>query len=220
MGGIVSGVTNAVGGLLGGIGTNKQLKQQSKYTDKAMGAQREGLQTAQNYLDPYVDAGQDALGQAQGQLSDGFDRAGLLSDFYGGQEYGLMSNAANNAALASAEATGTLGASTTQNRLGSIASQLGQNYLSQMYQQYQDRFSNLMDIAGTGANAGAQLGGFATGTANNLSGLYQTKGNIQGQKAALPWMTAAYMNNSIGNGAAQDLNSAPQAAGSFFGAMI
>lgn len=216
MGGAISGITGAVSGIIGGIGTNKALNQQEKAINQQKDAVREGYNTASGLLTPYTEGGADALTAAQGLAGQTLDRNQALTDFYGGQEYQTLSNQANRSALASAEATGTLGSSTMQNRLGAITAQLGQNYLTDMYNEQQQRFQNQYSLANMGLNASNQLAGYATGQAQSLSDLYGTQGNVKAAKAALPYQVAANANSSIGNGAASDVNQFGGMAGSLF----
>lgn len=216
MGGAISGITGAVSGIIGGIGTNKALNQQEKAINQQKDAIRQGYNTASGLLTPYTEGGTDALSAAQQLAGQSLDRNAALQDFFGGDEYQTLSNQANRQALASAEATGTLGSSTMQNRLGAITAQLGQNYLNDMYNQQQQQFNNQYGLANLGLQASNQLAGYATGQAQNLSGLYGNQGQVKAAKAALPYQVAANANSSIGNGAASDVNQFGGMFGSLF----
>lgn len=202
MGSVISGVTNAVGGIVGAIGSNKALNQQEKALNQQKDQYRQGYATAENALNPYNTVGANAIDQAGQLAGQTLDRNAALQDFFGGQEYQTLSNAANRSALASAEATGTLGSSTTQNRLGAITAQLGQNYLNDMYNEQQQQFQNQYNLSGLGLNAANALGNFAMGNANAMSQIYGMQGQVKGAKAALPWQTGANSIMSVGNGVA------------------
>lgn len=202
MGSVISGVTNAVGGIVGAIGSNKALNQQEKALNQQKDQYRQGYATASNALNPYTTVGANAIDQAGQLAGQTLDRNQALQDFFGGEEYQTLSNAANRSALASAEATGTLGSSTTQNRLGAITAQLGQNYLNDMYNEQQQQFQNQYNLSGLGLNAANALGNFAMGNANAMSQIYGMQGQVKGAKAALPWQTGANSIMSIGNGVA------------------
>ncbi|AZF88655.1 DNA ejection [Escherichia phage Skarpretter] len=202
MGSVISGVTNAVGGIVGSIGANKAMNQQEKAINQQKDAVREGYNTASTLLTPYTQGGTAALASAQDIANNPLDRNQLLQDYYGGAEYQTMSNQANRQALASAEATGTLGSSTMQNRLGSITAQLGQNYLADMYNQQQQQFNNQYGLANMGLQASNQLAGYATGQGQQLATLYGNQGQVKAAKAALPWQTGANSIMSVGNGVA------------------
>jgi hypothetical protein len=220
MGGAISGITGAVSGILGGIGTNKALKQQQKATDKQMDYQRELAQQQAEWLSPFREAGAGALPQLTAIAGQPIDREQLLSDYYGGQEFAQSEEAARRSQLASAEATGGLGSTATSNSLAAIAPTLGQNYLNAMQAQQQDMYNQLLGLTNVGLTGAGAQSAAATGTTNALTALAGQKGQILGQKAALPWNTAASANSSLGYGAAQDVNSFSNMFGGMFGGMI
>lgn len=214
MGGVVSGVGNAVSGVIGGIGAHKAAKQQQKYQDKAMDQQREGYQNAVEWMSPYQEAGQYALTGLQGIAGQPIDRNQALAQYFASPEYKMMSDQARYQSLNAAEATGGLGSTATGNQLASIAPTLGQNYLADMTNQQQNMYSQLMGLSGLGAESANALGNYAIGQGNTMAGMYQQKGQIMAGKAALPWQVGASANSSINNGAASDIN---QFTGTFGG---
>lgn len=216
MGGAISGIGGAVSGVIGGIGAHKAAKQQQKYQDKAMGQQREGYQNAVHWVSPYEQAGQSALAGLQGIAGKPIDRNALLSNYFNSDEFAQLSNQARYQNLASAEATGGLGTTATINRLSSIAPMLGQNYLTDMTNQQQNMYAQLLGLSGLGAESANALGNYAIGQGNTMAGMYQQKGQIMAGKAALPWQVAASANSSINNGVASDVN---QFTGMFGGMM-
>jgi hypothetical protein len=216
MGGAISGVGNAVSGVIGGIGAQKAAKQQQKYQDKAMNQTREGYENAVNWVSPYEKAGQSALGGLQAMAGVPIDRNQLLTNYFASPEYQQMADQARYQSLAGAEATGGLGSTATSNQLASIAPTLGQNYLSAMTDQQQNMYSQLMSLAGLGAESANALGNYSIGQGNTMAGMYQQKGQIMAGKAALPYQVAASANSSMANGAAQDANSFT----SMFGGMM
>lgn len=216
MGGAISGVGNAVSGVIGGIGANKAAKQQQKYQDKAMDQSREGYQNAVNWVSPYQEAGQSALAGLQAIAGQPINRGQLLSDYFKSAEYRQLADQARYQGLNAAEATGGLGSTSTGNMLSSIAPTLGQNYLADMTNQQQNMYAQLMGLAGLGAESANALGNYAIGQGNTMAGMYQQKGQIMAGKAALPYQVAASANSSINNGAASDVN---QFTGMFGGMM-
>lgn len=214
MGGVVSGVGNAVSGVIGGIGAHKAAKQQQKYQDKAMDQQREGYQNAVEWMSPYQEAGQYALTGLQGIAGQPIDRNQALAQYFASPEHKMMSDQARYQSLNAAEATGGLGSTATGNQLASIAPTLGQNYLADMTNQQQNMYSQLMGLSGLGAESANALGNYAIGQGNTMAGMYQQKGQIMAGKAALPWQVGASANSSINNGAASDIN---QFTGTFGG---
>lgn len=217
MGGSISGPTNAISGIVGGIGSHKAAKQQQNYQDKAMNSQREGYQSAVGWMNPYQEAGQSALAGLQGLAGKPIDRNALLGQYFQSPEFQMMNDQARYNALNSAEATGGLGSTATGNMLASIAPTLGQNYLNDMTAQQQNMYSQLMGLSGMGAESANALGNYAMGQGNTMAGMYQQKGQIMAGKAALPYQVAASANSSIGNGAAQDVNKFADMFGSMFG---
>jgi len=216
MGGAISGIGGAVSGVIGGIGAHKAAKQQQKYQDKAMGQQREGYQSAVDWVSPYEQAGQSALAGLQGIAGKPIDRNQLLAGYFQSPEYKMMADQARYQSLNAAEATGGLGSTATSNQLASIAPMLGQNYLADMTNQQQNMYAQLLGLSGLGAESANALGNYAIGQGNTMAGMYQQKGQIMAGKAALPWQVAASANSSINNGAASDVN---QFTGMFGGLM-
>lgn len=216
MGGAISGIGGAVSGVIGGIGAHKAAKQQQKYQDKAMGQQREGYQNAVDWVSPYEQAGQSALAGLQGIAGKPIDRNQLLAGYFQSPEYKMMADQARYQSLNAAEATGGLGSTATNNQLASIAPMLGQNYLSDMTNQQQNMYAQLLGLSGLGAESANALGNYAIGQGNTMAGMYQQKGQIMAGKAALPWQVAASANSSINNGVASDVN---QFTGMFGGMM-
>lgn len=216
MGGAISGSGAAVSSVIGGIGARKAGKQQAKAQDEAMARQREGYAAAQSYLDPYQQAGQSALAGLQDIAGQPIDRNSLLSSYFQSDEYNQLANQARYQGLQASEATGGLGSTAMSNQLASIAPTLGQNYLTQMTDQQQNMYNQLMGLSTMGLNSANALGNFATGNASALSAMEQQKGQIKAGLAALPYQVAASANSSITNGAAQDVN---QFTGMFGGLM-
>lgn len=214
MGGAISGVGNAVSGVIGGIGAHKGAKEQQKYQDKAMNQQRQGYEDAVKWMSPYEKAGQTGLAGLQEIAGQPIDRNQLLQQYFASPEYKMMSDQARYSSLSAAEATGGLGSTATGNMLASIAPTLGQNYLTDMTNQQQNMYSQLMGLSGFGAEAANALGNYAIGQGNTMAGMYQQKGQIMAGKAALPWQVGASANSSINNGAASDVN---QFTGTFGG---
>lgn len=206
MGGAISGSGAAVSSVIGGIGAHKAAKQQQNYQDKAMKQARAGYQNAVDWVSPYQSAGQSALAGLQGIAGQPIDRDQLLQQYLASPEFNMLNDQARYNSLNSAEATGGLGSTAFSNRLASIAPMLAQNYLTDMTNQQQNMYSQLMGLSGLGAESANALGNYAVGQGNTMAGMYQQKGQIMAGKAALPYQVAASANSSISNGAAQDVN--------------
>lgn len=199
MGGAIKSAGGAVSGILGGIGANKAAKQQQKYQDKAMDQQRQGYNDAVNWMSPYEKAGQTGLAGLQAIAGQPIDRNKALAEYFASPEYKMMGDQARYQGLNAAEATGGLGSTATGNMLASIAPTLGQNYLTDMTNQQQNMYGQLMGLSGFGAEAANALGNYAIGQGNNMAGMYQQKGQIMGSKALIPWQTAATANQQTAN---------------------
>lgn len=217
MGGAISGITGAVSSVIGGVGASKAAKQQQKANDN----QQAMLQDQQTYqrqqMQPFVSAGTNALSQLTSIAGQPINRADTLRDYYNSDEYKQMADAARYNVLSSAEATGGLGSSATSNALGSIASDLGQNYLSTMTAQQQDMYNQLMGLTNVGLSAAGQNVNSSQQFASQQSNLLQQEGQIRAGRAALPYQVAASANSSMGNGAASDVNSFTNMFSGFFG---
>lgn len=199
MGGAIKSAGAGVSSIFSGIGAQKAAKQQQKYQDKAMNQQRQGYNDAVEWMSPYEKAGQSALAGLQGLAGQPIDRNKLLTEYFQSPEYKLMADQARYQSLNAAEATGGLGSTATGNMLASIAPTLGQNYLSDMTNQQQVMYDQLMGLSGFGAEAANALGNYAIGQGNNMAGMYQQKGQIMAAKAAIPWQTGAAVNQSAAN---------------------
>lgn len=175
MGGAVGDV---VGGVVGGItGTNKAADAQVNAANQSNALQQQMYQEAIQRYAPFLEAGMSGLQGLTGLVNN---RAGALADYYNSQEFSDLSNQARYQQLASAEATGGLGASATSNGLAAIAPQLGQSYMDSQY-------NRLMGLTGVGMNAA----GMQTNAGNNYGNAYSQNmsqiGAAQAGKATAPF---------------------------------
>jgi len=200
MGSVISGVAGGVSSILGGIGATKAANQQQQYQDKAMNQQKEGYATATGWLSPYEKAGQTGLAGLQAIAGKPIDRNALLTNYFKSPEYLQQADQARYQSLSAAEATGGLGSTATSNQLASIAPTLGQNYLSDMTNQQQNMYAQLLGLSGMGAESANSLSNLAMNQGSTMAGMYQQKGQIMAGKAAIPWQTAASANYSVGKG--------------------
>jgi len=146
--------------------------QQQAATD-SMDMQERMFNQQLDLLDPYRQAGLQGLESLGGVAGRPLDRNAELAQYYQSPEFAQMSGVARNQQLASAEATGGLGSTSTGNALASIAPQLGQSYLAQRSAQQQDTYNQLTGLANIGlSGAGAQAsyaGNYGSNTANTLN---------------------------------------------------
>ncbi|MFH2237368.1 hypothetical protein ABK650_24345 [Citrobacter freundii] len=132
----------------------------------------------------------------QGIAGQPIDRNKLLNSYYDSPEFAMQEDQARNSILRSAQATGGLGSTATGNLLGSIAPQLGQNYLNMMTDQQNNMYQQLMGLTNVGLSAG--------GAQNAAGGQYSNSyGQNMGQiGAAQAGKATAGFNTLAGLGAA------------------
>lgn len=151
---------------------------QADATRQATALQREQWETVMKKLEPYMQAGRPALEQLQGLSTlEGQNKA--LGDYYNSDQYRQLADQARYQSLASAEATGGLGATATGNQLAAIAPALGQNWLSGQMQNY----GNLLNI---GMNAASGQASAGQNYANNTSQLLQQQAALAAAQANRP----------------------------------
>jgi len=147
---------------------------------KAADAQLAASQSGQDYQEriyeqqrkdfmPYMQAGYKAVEGLQG-LTDPAQRGQMLTDYYASPEFQAMQNQAETRAARLGSVTGSLRSGSTYKNLESIAAQLGQNYLTNQYNQ-------LTGLANLGMGATSQGAGYAS----NLGNAAQMAQNQQGQ---------------------------------------
>lgn len=149
-------------------------------TQAGIASQQRGLDQSLGYGAQYRDAGGTSLSQMQ-QLSDPSGRANILSDYYGGDEFAQLSSQQEEQAMRNAAATGGMRSGTNQVALASIAPQLGQQYLGDLYNQN-------AGIANLGYGASSQAASSALQTGYN-QGQLQFQG---AQAVGQGYQNAAY----------------------------
>lgn len=170
MGGL--GAVGSIGSSLIAANASKQASnQQAQSQEMALMLQAQKFQTAQNALEPYVQAGQNVLPTLQNLLTPG-QSANQLAQMPGFQfqsQYGTM--AAKNAL--SAQGLGGSGGP-----LAVAVSNYNQG-LAGTY--YQNSVNALQNYANMGSGAASSLAGNAIGSGNAMAG---TAGNIGGAQAS------------------------------------
>lgn len=195
MGGIAKGIGNVVGSVVGGItGSNAAADAQVKAANQSNETSWKIYQDQVNRLAPFLNAGQTALTGLQGIAGQPIDRNKLLNSYYGSPEFAMQEDQARNSILRSAQATGGLGSTATGNLLGSIAPQLGQNYLNMMTDQQNNMYQQLIGLTNVGLSAG--------GAQNAAGGQYSNSyGQNMGQIGAAQAGKATAGFNTLMNGA-------------------
>lgn len=153
-------------------------KAQANATRDATELQRKMWQTNMNNLAPFTPLAKQYISQLQ-NLSTLEGQQQALGDYYNSQQFKDLTGQARYQNLAASEATGGLGSTATGNQLASIAPQLGQSFLSNQMNNYQ----NLANI-GLGALTGQANAG--QNYANNMSQLYQQQANFASANANRP----------------------------------
>lgn len=147
------------------------MAEQSAAQEDQIAFLREQYGDTQAALAPYREAGETFLPQLTEMLTPEA-RQSFISDYLAGDEYGAIQDQATQQLLQSAAATGSLGASGTEDRLARQTMQMGQQYGSNAYNQ---ALGNLTQ----GTNLGFQTFGpmlQAQGALNQ--GVQQGLGNI------------------------------------------
>lgn len=155
------------------------------YLSDAQRAAQAAGQQAQQGLDPYAQAGQNALQQQQalsGALGpDAYNAA--VAAIQGGPQFQAMQQQGEEAILANSAATGQLGGSNTQGALAQFRPQL----LSQLIN---DQYARLAGLSSGGQSAASQQGAFGLNGAGMQADIFGQQGQAQaggilGQQAAL-----------------------------------
>lgn len=182
-------------GIVSSIGAGKAAEEQAKALKKI--AQGYGTLTKKQYeaISPWMDAGKGALTAQMQMLANPINNQAALSGYYASPEYALQQDAASYAAMAGAEATGTLGNTATSNALAAEATSLGQNYLKSLNQQRQQQFTNLGGISSQGLGATKTMGGWASDNYNAAASMMRGASTAEGQSTMAPYMGVQSMLN-------------------------
>ncbi|WP_284311223.1 DNA transfer protein [Proteus mirabilis] len=151
---------------------------QADATREATALQREMWQTNMQNLAPFTPLAQQYIGQLQ-NLSSLEGQGQALNQYYNSQAFNDLSGQARYQQLQGAEAMGGLGSTATSNQLASIAPTLGQGWLADQMNNYQ----NLANI-GLGALQGQANAGQSY--ANNTGQLLQQNAAAQAAMANRP----------------------------------
>ena len=151
-------------------------KTQQRNADANIALQKEMYEKQLALGEPYRQFGEQYLPML-GDAMQPINREIELSAYYSSPEYAMMSDQARNQQLASSEATGGLGSTSTSNTLGAIAPQLGQQYLAMREGQQTDLYNRLM--------GGVNVGLSGTGIQHQATGQFGSNaGNIMSQSSA------------------------------------
>jgi len=200
MGGVVSGITDIMGGQEASEDLQKSLQQ-------SMALQKQYLGQAQGYMQPFYGAGQDALKQLQGMFSQMQDPQKfyqqMMSGYQTSPQAQLQMSQAQKAANQSAAASGMLGSGAEQKGLAGYAQQLTsadqQQWLNNMMGIHSQAIQGLGGLEQQGFGAGGQMGGWGMKTGSNLSDLMQQMGMAQAQGDKSMWSGIGEIAGGIGS---------------------
>lgn len=151
------------GAAISGVAANKASKTQAGAANKSLAVQERIYGQQRQDLQPFQQAGVNALRQYAGEFSGGFQEQP-------GYQFGLQQG--TDAVEASAAARGGLFSGAT----GAALNQFGQDYANTRYDNYLNRLQGLSNMGqSAAAMQGAAGQNYATGASNSLAGL----GNAQ-----------------------------------------
>lgn len=173
-------------GLVGGIysanqsskAANKATNAQTASDQAAMLQQQVNLEETRKLLAPYVQTGNQAIGQQGNLIGLGGNAAqqSAITALQNSPYFTSQLQAGQNAILQNASATGGLRGGNVQAALGQFAPQL-------LAQTIQSQFGNLGSLTSIGQNAAAGVGNAGANAANQNSALLQSIGNSQASGA-------------------------------------
>tara|TARA_R110002020_G_scaffold170313_1_gene359894 strand:+ start:90 stop:695 length:606 start_codon:yes stop_codon:yes gene_type:complete len=171
---------NIAQAFIGGRTADKAAGKQMDAEREALALQREMYETQRADFAPYMQAGVGALGGLQALTSpDG--RAQALNDYYASDEFSTMQGMANTNAARNAAVTGGLRSGSNYLALEGIAPQLGQSYLTNMYNQ-QTGLANLgMGATSQGAQSAYNFGNQGAMANRNMGMIGAQNAMAQGQ---------------------------------------
>lgn len=156
-------------------------KSQSDSAAAGIAAEERMFNRSLDLQQPYRDAGYGALSGLQG-LTTAQGRADALQGYYGSDEFTALQGQQESQAMRNAAMTGGVRSGNNQVALASIAPQLGQNFLSNQYNQLTGLANMGMGAASQGAQSANNLGSSMNATQQNIgqaqAANYLAQGNI------------------------------------------
>lgn len=180
---VASAGATIVGSVIGSNASGKASDAQVQAAQVGAASQERMFDKSLELQQPYRQAGYDAIQGLQG-LNNPAQRAQTLGNYYASDEYRMMEDQAQQSTLRSASATGNMRGGAGAAAIGTIAPQLGMNFLNNQQNQFTGLANMGMGAASQGANAASNLGTnlsnlhLATGDARAQN--YLTQGNIWG----------------------------------------
>lgn len=160
------------------IGANKQANAASQAGDQQYAAALAGIESQEKMFDkslelqqPYRQQGYAAL-RGLNDLTNPEKRGAMLDSYYNSNEYRNMQDQARASTLAGQSATGGLRSGASHAALEQIAPALGQQYLT-------NRYNDLTGLANMGMGAASQGAKGALSTGSNIGNLLAQGGAAQ-----------------------------------------
>ncbi len=174
--GIVAGATiAAVGGKMSSNASKKASKQQQAGVQAGIDAEERMFEKSLALQEPYREQGYAAL-EGLNELVDPAGREDLLNNYYQSGEYQAMNAQAEEQQLRNAASMGQTRGGGNQAAMATIAPQLGQNYLS-------NRYNQLTGMANMGMGAASQGANAATGLGRNMSAAHNNSASAAAQNS-------------------------------------
>jgi len=185
-------------GVLGSmLGANAEKKAAEEATQAQLDMAKMGIESQEKMFDkslelqqPYREAGYGALGGLQ-NMATGGGRQNMLNDYYQSGEFQAMQGQQEEQAMRNSLATGGGRGGVNQAVMGSIAPQLGMQYLQQQQ-------GNMQGLANMGMGAASQGASSANQMGNNQANNYNQMGQINANNA----LTQGGINSNLYTGLA------------------
>lgn len=175
--GILGGAAlGAVGNLIAGGGQKAAAQAQAAGIQRGADAYQDYYQQGQQQLQPWQQAGTDALGQYQNLMTTQ-GQGDFYNEYMNSPMFQAMRAQAEDANLRAASATGGLRTGQTGVALSSIAPQLAN-------QAYSQQLSGLQGLMNTGYGASTTGAGMAQNAGANLANMYGQQGIARGNAAS------------------------------------
>lgn len=145
------------GAALSSYSSNKASKRQQSAEYEAIASQERMFDKQLELMEPYRKAGYSAIEGLSG-LTTPEGRQKMLADYYQSPEYQMMQGQASEQAARYGAATGGLRSGSTYMALENVAPRLGQNYLSNQYNQMTGLANLGMGAASQGVQGAQNLG--------------------------------------------------------------
>lgn len=158
-----------VGAFLGDKSAKKQNQAQQAGLDASTQLSREQFEYIKSIMQPYQQAGANALPALQGYINQPADKFSFdYQSYFNSPEYAALSSQQNEQALRMGAATGGVRGGDTQEALAAIAPQLAmqarqnaQNEFSLNQGAQLNKYNQMMGLAGLGTGAASQVGNAA-----------------------------------------------------------